>query len=110
MARKNVNLLFPSNVVFFRYILKSNDSFFYVTVTFLKDFKKASTKIEKLVDNVLIKNVSVKQCARICLRDQAPDCASFDYCPSDKICRITGYDEAGSGQAAQLNCSHFTRK
>lgn len=82
------------------------------SLTFLKDFKKASTKIEKLVDNVLIKNVSVKQCARICLRDQGPDCASFDYCPSDKICRITGYDEVGGGQVstiAQMNCSHFTR-
>lgn len=83
------------------------------SLTFLKDFQKASTKIESLVDNVLIKDVSVKQCARICLTDEGLNCPSFDYCPSEHICRITGYDEKGSGQTSVMtkaNCTHYIRK
>ncbi|XP_014784946.1 uncharacterized protein LOC106879769 [Octopus bimaculoides] len=81
------------------------------TVSPLQHFVHSTTKMEKLNSNLLVKNISLKACAKLCMEDEGYGCISFNYCPVTSICQITGANQKTINIEANIvaNCSHYIR-
>ncbi|XP_029640949.1 uncharacterized protein LOC115215790 [Octopus sinensis] len=81
------------------------------TVSPLQHFVHSTTKMEKLNSNLLVKNISLKACAKLCMEDEGFGCISFSYCPVTSICHITGANQKTINIETNIvaNCSHYIR-
>ncbi|GAB1599423.1 hypothetical protein Ahia01_000219500, partial [Argonauta hians] len=81
------------------------------SVSALQHFVQSKAKPVKLVSDILVKNISVKACAKMCMEDEGHGCVSFNYCPSESICQITGLNKIETKVESNIkaNCSNYIR-
>jgi len=61
----------------------------------------------------LIKDISVDECAKLCVEEESLDCASFAYCGNSTTCRLSTTAMKNVGQVtstANLWCDVYNSK
>jgi len=83
------------------------------TGNYLADFTKTTSQTFTNAANRIIQNISVEACAKLCVEQEAMDCASFDYCANMTTCRLTTDSMSNVGQvsfAASFYCDIYSSK
>lgn len=80
---------------------------------YIDDFQHYKRKLMKMVDDRVITGLSLAECAKACVDQEASGCATFSYCGNYTECRLSGVSLSSAGQStvqASAYCDIYSRK